>query len=233
MDAASDISNTTVIVPQFGQSELTVRCVHSLLEHHPALKHVLIIDDGSDLSELNAIKAQSFHNTEIIWHPTNLGVTAAWNSAARLSGSEFLIFLNNDTQTSGPWCNQLVGVFEDERIRFAGPETRRPDEIPKDLREHFGFKSLLSGWCFAIRRKDLLSLNGFDSRLRLYFSDTDLQCRIAEQFGKNSFQAISGLPLRHALHQTTKTLVKPRDQWQRDYERFLQKWSRRIQDVSK
>ena len=212
------------MIPQFGRSELTARAVGSLLKWNSDVEQVLIVDDGSETKHVRDLQLLSFSRSEIIRLAENSGVTNAWNVALELVQTDFVIFLNNDVETTGPWCRLLTELLIDGRASITGVEWRVPDEIPLPLRLHFKLNRVLAGWCFALSRQDLLQQRGFDRSLRLYFSDTDLQLRLAQTSGSNALGIVSGLPLKHAAHQTTKHLATRAQQWHRDRKCFLAKW---------
>lgn len=213
-----------VVIPQFGQSQLTIRCVNSLLKWNRELSQVLIVDDGSHHDEVRGLQRSVLSGTEIVRLATNCGVTCAWNVAARFVDSEIVIFLNNDSETLGSWCGQLVAPLKTGAARLVGAEARTPDEIPQSLRDSLRLQELIAGWCFAIRRVDLNEIGLFDQSLRLYFSDTDLQLRIIEKFGSAAMTVVNDLLVVHRGHQTTQCLPNRNAQWRRDRERFFNKW---------
>src|SRR5690606_2251566 len=118
------------------------------------------------------------------------------NTAVRQTTGDVLLFLNNDTRTQGPWLTALVSPLfgasstaHDDPPGLPPPPTlmtgvrrRREPELPRSLPRDAG-SLLLEGWCFAVRRETFLELGGFDERLRLYYSDTDFQCRLLQRGG--------------------------------------------------
>ncbi|TWT57556.1 Glycosyl transferase family 2 [Thalassoglobus neptunius] len=219
------MDETTIIIAQFGRSDLTVNCVQSLIEHHPALAEILIVDDGSRTPEVASLQSAQFENCTILRRPTRSGVTASWNFAARFARGKTLIFLNNDAITTGEWCGELTSPLKDDSCLMTGPEWRPAVDLSIEMREAWKVESLLSGWCFAIQRDVFETLNGFDENLQLYFSDTDLQCRCLDQFGSHAIHAVEDLPLRHLGQQTTRGLATRSQQWNNDRSHFEKKWN--------
>lgn len=217
----------SVIIPQFGRADLTVRCVESLFRNHSdsISLEVLVVDDRSSQTDLAEIQRKAFSRTALIRNPKNIGVTSSWNRAASFATGQTLIFLNNDVISNGPWCEILAGFVRNNGCQFAGPESRFEKLIPQELIHLFPKNQLLSGWCFAISRNLYRELNGFDERFRLYYSDTDLQLQITNrhQFCE-VIQAVPGLPITHLGHQTTRDLPTRSRQWKNDREAFIRKW---------
>jgi GT2 family glycosyltransferase len=222
----------SVIIPQFGRSDLTIRCVESLLRNHSKFisLELLVVDDGSLRSDLAEIQKNVFPRTSLVRNSNNLGVTASWNRGASFANGKTLIFLNNDVISHGPWCEILSTSLQNDQCLIAGPELRTEQLIPSDFLSTFPDNQLLSGWCFAISKKHFHELNGFDERYRLYYSDTDFQLQLAKHYQfRRVIQAVSGLPITHLGHQTTTGLPTRSRQWNCDREAFLQKWKLRFQ----
>jgi GT2 family glycosyltransferase len=134
-----------------------------------------------------------------------------------------LIFLNNDTLTSGVWLPELAATLENGMALLAGVERRREPDLPAAFRRPA--PQLLAGWCLALRRATFFELGGFDERFRLYFSDTDLQCRLLVQFGAEALLHVEELPVRHLGHRSTRRLTERSAIWRADRWQFLAKWN--------
>lgn len=218
--------NVSVIIPQFGRSDLTRRCVETLFEHHAATLQVIVVDDGSPKRELLSLQRQHLANVEIVRVPSNRGVTYAWNSGAELATEKYLIFLNNDVTTSGPWCQQLIVPLHAGQCVVSGLKLRREKRMPRHLRRLLANETILEGWCLAISRSSFNEFGGFDERFRLYFSDTDLQLRIVEtQQTGGSLHQVRDRSVTHDSHRTTSKLANRSSQWRHDRDAFVEKWN--------
>lgn len=208
----------TVVIPQFGQSAMTLHCVRAILEYHPHMARILIVDDGSPDVDMRNLSHAQLPLTEIVRHRSQQGVTQAWNTGLRHSRTDTVVFLNNDVVTSGPWMNPLVAPLHsvDEGILLTGAASRREQLLPKNV-------PLLEGWCLAGRTELLRRHGGFDPRFRLYFSDTDLQWRLLLQ-SPNALRCVGNLPLQHLGHATTRHESGRRQLWETDRQRFVEKW---------
>ncbi len=215
----------SVIIPQFGRSVLTLRCVETLLEHHAATLQVIVVDDGSSKEELLSLQRRQLANTEIVRVSSNRGVTHAWIRGAELATGKHLIFLNNDVTTSGPWCQQLIAPLLAGQCVISGPKFRHEKRTPRHLQRLIANEAILEGWCLAISRVSFNDFGGFDERFRLYFSDTDFQLRIVEsRQSSDSLHQVRGLPVSHHPHRTTSQLTDRSIQWRQDRDAFEKKW---------
>lgn len=216
--------NLSVIIPQFGQSELTVACVSSLVKYHPRIE-VIIVDDGSPVVDVLNLQRQGFPQISIMRCSKNQGVTAAWNLGASVAQGDHLIFLNNDTYIKGPWCDRLLApLVSRSDPQMVGVEFRREKFLPAALKGDKDCQQLLAGWCFAVSRELFEQIGRFDERLRMYFSDTDFQLRVVHEFGSQALHAVPDLPVTHAQHQTTRCLSSRKRQWRHDQAVFAAKW---------
>lgn len=225
------MSAVSIIVPQHGGSQLTQRAVSSLAAHHPCDIEIVVVDDGSDVRERRLLQSalheiETRARIEIIRLPRRRGVTAAWNAGASAASGDLLVFLNNDTLTGGPWLPDLIVPLQSGACGMTGISWRREPDWPRRLSME-GTGRALAGWCLALRRQTWSALGGFDERFWMYYSDTDLQCRLLREWtGPEPLRTVSGLPLVHLGHRTTRRLPTRHNEWSNDRQRFLRKWDR-------
>jgi GT2 family glycosyltransferase len=217
--------DATLVIPQFRRSELTERCVQTFRAHHGPDPSILIVDDGSPPEEVERLRSALGGAATILDQP-RCGVTAAWNAGLHASRSAHLVFLNNDTVTYGAWLDRLLVPLRANAARMIGVAWRQERQLPAVLARQRRFCRLLTGWCFAIARADLVALGGFDASLRRYFSDTDLQLRLLTGDAEDPLLAVEGLPLVHLGHATAHRLADRATQWERDRRLFQAKWHR-------
>ncbi|MBD3673497.1 MAG: glycosyltransferase [Planctomycetaceae bacterium] len=212
---------TSVIIPQYGEFDLTQRLIRNLEVYEHPTTELIIVDDGSP--ELDRFHAPPINHLKVVAQP-HRGVTAAWNRGVHHSCGEVLIFLNNDVTCTGAWISRLREPLEDRNVVLAGPRMRRERLIPHAVAQEFS-RCVLEGWCFAVRRQDFLRVGGFDERFEMYFSDTDFQWRLLKMNQQGCLREVPDLPLKHAGHATTRHLDRRRDVHASDRRKFLQKWS--------
>lgn len=210
--------DTTLIIPQYNSPELTIQAVQSLRQHDPTPWPVLVVDNGSSPGTLRALQAARLPAVEVI-ALARPGLTAAWNYAATRCRTPTILFLNNDTRTRGPWVPTLLAEHRISRAILTGVERRCEPHLNPPV-------ELLAGWCLAVDRTAFETVGGFDESMELYFSDTDLQLRLAERFPDRVRTCVQPLPLVHIGHQTTAQLMERRSNWLRDRNRFRSRWVR-------
>ena len=230
--------NATIIIPQYGRFELTRRCLASIREELP----IVIVDDGSPEDPGDLVKSPG--SVSLVRQPRR-GVTAAWNAGLRFVETEFVVFLNNDVVADGPFVERLIAPLIDRRAWMTGVRMRTERLLPATVLRSLPVTRFLEGWCFAVRTELLRALGGFDERMRVYWSDTDLQLRVVAHqralrandgeywsdgvlewcVDRHALMAVDELPLRHDGHATARGLANRRALWRADREVFLRKWS--------
>ena len=197
----------TVIVPAFGNAELTKACIRALAAHPPRVARAdyVLVDDESPADLLAAFAPVG--GLTVLRNGTNAGFLRSCNRAARLSDAAYLVFLNNDTLVRDGWLDALVETAErDPSVGVAGAKLLYPDGTLQEAggviwRDATGWNygrggraddpayayvrdaDYCSGAALLVRRALFERLGGFDERFApAYFEDTDL-CFAARREG--------------------------------------------------
>lgn len=129
MDVPENYPKILVIVPMFGKSEYTDKCVevttHNYGTGYPI--EILVVDDGSEIPYENA-------KINVLRLPENTGFTNAVNQGILWGRDRFdyVLLLNNDTEPEEGFLRELVNVMEDEpKIGIAASVRRHPNRQPE------------------------------------------------------------------------------------------------------
>lgn len=102
----------SIVIPVFGKIEYTLMCLKSIQKNLPKVEfEIIIVDDKSpdntvaELSKVRGIK--------LVENSTNLGFIRSCNHGAERARGEYLCFLNNDTEVSKGWLDELVRTFHE------------------------------------------------------------------------------------------------------------------------
>lgn len=102
----------SVIIPVYGQIEFTLRCLISIIYNRPTVAfEVIVIDDCSPDNSAEIL--QDVNGIRLIKNAENQGFIRSCNVAAREAKGDYLYFLNNDTQVTPGWLNELLRTFQD------------------------------------------------------------------------------------------------------------------------
>lgn len=194
----SDDPQVSVIIPVHGKLSYTLACLRSIARHGAhAPFEVIVVDDASPDATISALCA--IKGLRLLRNTHNLGFIGSCNAGAKAARGTNLLFLNNDTQVTPGWLDQLLICFKDESdCGIAGSRLVYPDgrlqeaggivysnadgwnygrfESPEDPRFRYRRDvDYVSGASLMIQSTLFNQLNGFDSRYApAYYEDTDL-----------------------------------------------------------
>ena len=184
--------------------------LESILKSDYDLKNnisLLYFDNASTddtLDELKALKkehASSFRNFKIIEGKENYGFGVGNNCGASYGDSEYIFFLNTDTEI----FPDTLTLIEKE-IKKAGKDysifelKQLPYEHPKYYNPANGEVSWASGACLLFRRKVFEKLKGFDPNLFMYCEDVELSWRARSRGFKIRY--LWNVPVMHYSYAT-------------------------------
>lgn len=218
--------DATLVIPQRNRGELTVACLESLRRQEQSAWPVIVVDDGSSDPAPQRVR-QVLRPADELIAQTHAGVTHAWNRGITAVTTPFVVLMNNDVLCHGPGLDHLLAPLRTGTARITGAEARIERWLPPACLTGCPGGRLLSGWCLAFAKDLWTRLGGFDESLRLYWSDTDFQCRAGRLAPGRAdvLLAVDGLPFQHLGHQTTRDDTNRQRQWHTDRLAFLRKWT--------
>jgi len=182
---------------------------------------VWLVDNASSDNSIALVRAR-FPWVRVVENESNLGFSRAYNRAAAVCQTRWVVFLNNDTCVGSDWLSALHAAaarhpgaaatasrimgWDGERIDFVGADTyftghalQHDVGAPAGGRT-FAERPILFGCAGALMfRRDLfLELGGFDPAYFSFFEDVDLGWRAALS-GYQTWFAPEAV-VRHRLH---------------------------------
>jgi Predicted glycosyltransferases len=202
----------TILIPTKNQISIVRRCIESLRATTYRNYDVVVIDNESDDPETLAYLHSLPHRVVCISNPSSRFNFAAINNRAVQSvTSEFVLFLNNDTEVKEPrWLSQMVGyvqmpgvgavgaklTFADGRIQhagvvhglyhgLAGPAFKL---TPSWEHGYLAYASVVRNYsavtaaCMLTPRRRFLELGGFnETEFGVAYNDVDYCYRLVDQ----------------------------------------------------
>lgn len=192
-------SSVTIILVSYYNTPQLRYCLPALCETIPPQAKIILIDNATSDTGLDWV-VESFPRIELVRSPHNGGFGFANNIAARLTDSEYLVFLNPDTVPLSGWLERLIAALQEQPlVGLVTPKILLLTEpgintcgntihitgisMCRGVRAHASEFAVgdnvtaISGACFAMRRSLFLELGGFDETFFMYMEDTDISLR--------------------------------------------------------
>tara|TARA_B110000305_G_C19463911_1_gene656460 strand:+ start:1384 stop:4161 length:2778 start_codon:yes stop_codon:yes gene_type:complete len=205
----------SIIVPAHNKFELTYHCLASIaFAYNETSYEVLLADDFS--SDETSHAEDLIGNLVISRNVENLGFLRNCNSASGLARGEYMVLLNNDTEVTSFWLDELVAVFEgDPRCGMAGAKLFNRDGSLQEAggivwgngepgnvgrgsnpaAPEFNYvrgADYLSGAAICIRQAVWEQVGGFSEEFSpCYFEDTDLAFKVRDAGYKTIYTPFS------------------------------------------
>ncbi|MCB9358052.1 MAG: glycosyltransferase [Calditrichaeota bacterium] len=206
----SENKTVSIIIPVFNRAELTERCLESIANAaNRASYEVIVVDNGSTDGTKQLLSGIEGDIT-VITNRTNEGFAAACNRGSKLASAEWLLFLNNDTEVSDGYLDQLLNcasslescgavgarlLYPSGRTQHAGLAFNN-ECTPYHIFQNFEADhpsvtesrkmSAVTAACMLIHSELFADFNGFDTSFVNGFEDVDL-CLKLKQAGRTNY----------------------------------------------
>jgi GT2 family glycosyltransferase/glycosyltransferase involved in cell wall biosynthesis len=202
-----DRSEVSIVIPVLNQIEFTRQCLDRIWRNTGSdiAYDVIIVDNASSDGTSDWFKNVTTFPRPLryVRNACNEGFAKGNNTGARLSGAEYLLFLNNDTLVQPGWLSEMLRVSRSDRsigvvgIKQLFPYTNTiyhtgivfaPGGIPQHLYPHLDASlphvnkereyQAVTGACLLIGRALFEECGGFDEAYRNGYEDTDLCMKV-------------------------------------------------------
>jgi GT2 family glycosyltransferase/glycosyltransferase involved in cell wall biosynthesis len=249
---SEEMPRVSIIIPVFGQVEVTLSCIRSIAANpQKSSFELIVVNDGSKDSTKDWIGR--LPGVRLVNNEENLGFIQSCNKGAAAARGEFLHFLNNDTLVTPSWLDELVWthdsftdvglvgsklLYPDGRLQEAGAIVWRDGSAWNYGRGHnpdrpeFNYARQVdycSGASLLISKENFHSLGGFDTHFSpAYYEDTDLAQKVTKSGLKVMYQPAS--VVYHIEGSTSgKDLSKGVKQYQvTNAEKFASRWLKEL-----
>lgn len=217
------LQKVSIIIPVFNKVEFTKKCCEALVKNTPQGVYELIIVDNASTDGTGDFLKGLKDDVKVITNEKNLGFSSACNQGAQLASTNYLLFLNNDTEPMNGWLEPLVNIlthdhsigavggkllFSDGTIQHAGVVIVDDKKLPDPLvarHIYYGESGdtaeanqlrqyqALTAACLLIRKSVFHEVGGFDEAYWNGYEDVDLCFKLQAKNWKLVYQPESVL----------------------------------------
>lgn len=231
-----------IVIPVWNQLDFTRRCIEGVFKNTDSGLHLIVIDNGSGeptkgyLEKLAREKRGVF---TLIRNEKNLGFVKAVNQGIGRSDASYICLLNNDTEITRGWLEEMIKVAEKEKsigIVNANSNTlgckpragQSAESLAEELKRCSGKYTILAwatGFCMLIKREVIKKAGLFDEAYGMgNFEDADFSKR-AQRLGYSSVCAIAS----YVYHHERRSFIRFKrfdSEFNRNRELFYSRWGR-------
>jgi GT2 family glycosyltransferase len=207
-------SKVSIIIPTRDNLHLLIKCITSIERHNAGVEYeIIVVDNGSKNIEIK--KFLEGKGITRIFADIEFNFSKLCNLGAEHSKSDFLLFLNDDTEViQDNWLRNLTGLAslegvgavgpmliypENKRIQHAGilnlisgPShsywNRSPEEPGYFLRLHLDYNMIaVTGACLMISREIFRKIGSFHEEFPIGYNDVEMCLRLLENGYYNVF----------------------------------------------
>lgn len=231
------IPSVTVVIPTRDKADLLKACVESVLgkTSYPNFKVVVVNNQSIEQSTLAYLEELKPRGITVLDFPKPFNFSEIANFASANDASEFLCFLNNDTEVLEPnWLSHLVDHALAPEVGLVGSKLLygngavqhfgialgftgaaghpysgiQSQELPEGLDESCFEVSGVTFACALVSRENYISLGGLDVKFRVGLNDVDFALRLKEINKKSIVCARSGLTHHESRSRNSMTSLQ-------------------------
>ncbi len=173
--------NISIVIPNYNGAHFLEACLKSLNEQTLKPSEIILVDNGSKDESIKWIKT-NYPEIILIELDQNYGFSRAVNEGIKVSKSEFVALLNNDTELEATWLEELIKPMLVNDSVFSC-SSKMVQYHNRNLIDDAGDQYNILGW--AYKRGDNKSIKRFDEDSNIFSS-----CAGAALYRKSVFDEI-------------------------------------------
>lgn len=210
-----DKPEVSIIIPAYNKLELTYHSIASIiLSFNKTTYEVIVADDCS--TDQTAKIDEIVKNIVHVKNPENLRFLRSCNNAATHAKGDYIIMLNNDTEVTSYWLDELIIPFkQDQKVGLTGSKLLNLDGTLQEaggiiwgsgqpwnvgnganpLSPEFNYTrqaDYLTGAAMCMSKKVWLEVEGFSLEyVPCYYEDTDIAFKVRDKGYKTLYCPMS------------------------------------------
>ena len=228
-----------IIIPVWNQLQNTKDCIDSIRKNTSYPYNLIIIDNASDKDTALYLDSIKDENVTILRNKENQGFIKAVNQGIKVSSSEYVCILNNDTIVTSGWLTEMVNILDrNPSVGIVNPSSNtlgqnlkknetpqmRAEDIKKE-KDQFVELGNAFGFCMLTRKKIFNEVGLLDEVYGMgYFEDTDFSLRV-KQKGYKAVRAFASY-VYHKEKMSFKLLRNFDKNFKKNREIFELKWGK-------
>ncbi len=247
------IPRISIIIPVFNKLDFTKKCLSALkVNTNPDIYEIIVVDNASTDGTARFLASLNSLSIKIITNEKNEGFAKACNQGAKAASTDYLLFLNNDTEPQQGWLEPLLNIIShDDSVAAVGSKLLYPDGTiqhggilivddrknndPLLARNNHVNKpatapeanepatyQALTAACLLIRKAAFQKAGAFDEEYWNGYEDVDLCFTLREQGGKLVYQPES-VVIHHESKSGPERFSKARENIARLHKKWLGK----------
>lgn len=242
----------SIIIPIYGKCDYTLRCLRSIANKPPVTAfEIIVINDCSPDNSAEIL--QPIEGIQLISNTHNQGFIRSCNIGAKAAKGQYLHFLNNDTEVTENWLDELVRTFKNlPGTGFAGSKLLYPDgklqeaggiiwqdgsawnfgRYQNPLLPEFNYArevDYCSGASIVVPKELFDELGGFDEHyLPAYGEDSDLALKIRDRGYRVIYQPLSVVIHHEGITSGTDVTQGTKHYQIENGKKLFQRWQERL-----